>query len=248
MAFFLNRLYYKLDFDHPALASTTPVHTTAFLNRPTVTACQHCGLSTDMGPKTKRAASSDMDDQAAMALCLIELLNDDQVLDKLRRVLYLRELSAKIDSANDHIGLLKAMLTEKEERVKLIEVKVAKLEENADSVDQYGRRAHLHIRGVPESMAIGEDTDELVLRVLNEKIDMTPKAELHQLVRTHRLGRANDDRQRQPCVLPPSVFATSSSKCGCHSRHKTSDRATHRSFSTTISLRTGASWHMRPAY
>ena len=151
-----------------------------------------------MGPKTKRAASSDMDDQAALALCLIELLNDDQVLDKLRRVLYPRELSAKIDSVNDHIGRLKAMLTEKEERIKFLEVKVAKLEENADSVDQYGRRANLHIRGVPESMAPGEDTDELVLRVLNEKMDMTPKVELHQLVRTHRLGRANDDRQRQP--------------------------------------------------
>ena len=94
-----------------------------------------------MGPKTKRAASSDMDDQAAPALCLIELLNDDQVLDKLRRVLCPRELSAKIDSVNDHIGRLKAMLTEKEERIKCLEVKVAKLEENADSVDQYRRRA-----------------------------------------------------------------------------------------------------------
>ena len=166
---FLNRLYYKLDFDHPALAaSTTPVHTAAFLNRPTVTACQHYRLSTDMGPKTKRAASSDMDDPAALALCLIELLNDDQVLDKLRRVLYPKELSAKIDSVNDHIGGLKAMLTEKEERIKFFEVKVAKLEENADSVDQYGWRTILHIRGVPESMAPGEDTDELVLHVLSE--------------------------------------------------------------------------------
>ena len=149
-----------------------------------------------MGPKKVRNAS-DSEDQAALALRLVELLNDDQVLDKLRRVLYPRELSDKMNSVT---STLHAKLDEKEQRIRFLEEKVAALEASADSVDQYGRRANLHVRGIPEQADPGESTDELVLDVLNNKMGMTPPVQKHQLVRSHRLGRIKEgqDRQRHP--------------------------------------------------
>ena len=152
-----------------------------------------------MGPKKVRNASGS-EDQAALALRLVELLNDDQVLDKPRRVLYPRELSDKINSVNAHVHTLHAKLDEKEQIIRFLEEKVAALEASADSVDQYGRRANLHVRGIPEQADPGESTDELVLDVLNNKMGMTPPVQKHQLVRSHRLGRIKEgqDRQRHP--------------------------------------------------
>ena len=56
----------------------------------------------------------------------------------------------------------------------------------------------MHMRGLPEQA--GEDTDEVVLNVLNTKMGMTPPVQLHQLVRSHRLGRAKEgqDPKRHP--------------------------------------------------
>ena len=122
-----------------------------------------------MGPKKVRTAS-DTEDQAALAQRLDELLNDDQVLEKLRWVLYRRELADKINSVDAHVDSLHAKLNEKEETITFLEEK--SLEASADSVDQYGRRANLHVRGLPEQAAPGESTDELVLDVLNNKTGM----------------------------------------------------------------------------
>ena len=77
-------------------------------------------------------------------------------------------------------------------------LKVWALEASADAIDQYGRRANMHMRGLPEQA--GEDTDEVVLNVINTKMGMTPPVQLHQLVRSHRLGRAKEgqDPKRHP--------------------------------------------------
>ena len=150
-----------------------------------------------MGPK-KTHAGSDTEDQATLALRLIELLNDDQVLEKLRRLLYPRELADEVVSVNTRINSLHNEIKEKDIRIKALEEKVAKLEASADAIDQYGRRANMHMRGLPEQA--GEDTDEVVLNVLNTKMGMTPPVQLHQLVRSHRLGRAKEgqDPKRHP--------------------------------------------------
>ena len=47
-----------------------------------------------MGPKAKRSASDEPDD--ALALRLVEILNDDQVLAKLKSVLFPEKTTGKI--------------------------------------------------------------------------------------------------------------------------------------------------------
>ena len=57
---------------------------------------------------------------------------------------------------------LQQQLAAKDEKIKTLEERVIKLEVDSDAVEQYSRRANLHIRGIAECNG-GEDTDQLVL-------------------------------------------------------------------------------------
>ena len=92
----------------------------------------------DMPPKTRRSVSDDEDD--ALALRLVALLNDDQVLTKLKSVLYPRELYEKIDSFTDRVTSLTIDLAVKEAKIEALTTRVESLEAEADRQEQYSRR------------------------------------------------------------------------------------------------------------
>ena len=146
-----------------------------------------------MGPKNKTRNRSDDtdDDQDHLALRLIELLTDEQVLIKLKSILFPKDLKDMLDTLNGHIQTLNKQLEAKEERIKCLEIKVEALELESDKVEQYSRRANIHICGIPET-GDNENTDEKALSVINNLIGMNPPVERHQLERSHRLGRKND--------------------------------------------------------
>ena len=104
---------------------------------------------------------------------LIELLNDDTVLAKFKKMVcptdLAEKLAEKIDMLNTHFAIIRSKLDEKNKRVKDLEGKGLTLEDDVDQVQQYSRRANLQIHGLPERND-GEDTDEKVLTLLNTNI------------------------------------------------------------------------------
>ena len=75
-----------------------------------------------MAPKKRN--TSETEEQTELALKLIELLNDDNVLAKLRKTMYPKELEDKLDTINTYIVRLHAQLDAKDERIKCLEDKV----------------------------------------------------------------------------------------------------------------------------
>ena len=148
-----------------------------------------------MGPKQRvRTISDDTDDQEHLAVRLIELLNDDQVLAKLKKVLFPTELHEKMDALYEQVRRLHAQLEAKDQRIKCLEEKVTALEIDSDNTEQYSRRANLRVSGLPEAADEGEDTDEKVLAMINEKMGRAPPLQRHHLERSHRVGRKGDGR------------------------------------------------------
>ena len=153
-----------------------------------------------MGPKKARTGSTTTDDTAdaqiqdSLALRLVEILNDDQVIAKLRQSLFPKELATTIDQLNDRIRRLNEKLDLKDEHIKSLEDRIVTLEHENDNVEQYSRRANLRVCGIPEANA-GEDTDTIVLAVFNDKLGMEPPLQPSDLERSHRLGRKADDGQ-----------------------------------------------------
>ena len=87
--------------------------------------CARVTGATTMGPKKARVVSSGSDgaadDQDHLALRLIELLSDDQVVAKLQKCLFPRELTATIDNLSDRIRRLNEKLDSKDELIKSLE-------------------------------------------------------------------------------------------------------------------------------
>ena len=129
-----------------------------------------------------------------IALHLIELLNDDQMLAKMKRALFPQVLSDKIDSLQQQVASLTTQLQAKDERIAALEQKLQEQELLIDQAQQYSRRPNLRIAGIPEPGPEGECTDAKVLELVNGKLQVNPPLELHQIERSHRLGPGLDDR------------------------------------------------------
>ena len=136
------------------------------------------------GGRGKRCASEDTDD--SLALRLVDLLNDDQVVAKLRAALYPTELRDEVRELSKHVAILNSQLAEKNARIKTLEDKVDALEYDHDAVEQYSRRPNLRVQGVRE-MGDGEDTDAMIFDLLNTKMSMDPPIERHHIEQSHRL-------------------------------------------------------------
>ena len=142
-----------------------------------------------MAPKPKKSSlTDDSEDRDALALRLIELLNDEQVLAKLKKVIFPAVLSNKIDELHDVIKRLSNKLDIKDAQIRSLEDRVCVLEDANDAIEQYSGRSNLRIHGIPEP-GTAENTDEVVLAIVNGKMGMMPPLQRHQIERSHRVGR-----------------------------------------------------------
>lgn len=148
-------------------------------------------------PMTRGRASLTEDDDSALALRVVEVLQDPQVVAKLREVLYPQEIADKLDRLNATVSSLSGQLEAKEARIVQLEGRVAQLEEEVDSQEQYTRRANIRIQGIPECDQ-GEATDDKVMEVVNDLMGFTPPLQLEDIERSHRLGARLDKRTGQP--------------------------------------------------
>ena len=84
-----------------------------------------------------------------------------------------------------------AALAKKDAQIQDLHSRVCKLEETCDELEQYSRRNTVRIRGIPE--ALNENTDALVKELAARKLEV-PVVD-HDIVRSHRVGRKEDDRR-----------------------------------------------------
>ena len=140
-----------------------------------------------MPPKPTRSRSKTDGSGEVLALRIIELLNDDAVLAKMKKALYPCDLANKIDSLNAHKENLAKQVTKKDIRIVGSEKEVRVLEESNDNLGQYTSRPNLIIQGFPE-MGEGEYTDAIVLAVTNDKMGVTPPLSLHDIEKSYSLG------------------------------------------------------------
>ena len=131
-----------------------------------------------MGPKRNSGSTTEADvsgriDDDALALRIIELLNDDAVVSKLKNALYPQVLADKLDQQTAQIDRLLAQLTESKTRIEQLESRVGELEDQADHTEQYSRRANLIFTGMTETGS-GENVEEKMLAVINETMALRP--------------------------------------------------------------------------
>ena len=136
-----------------------------------------------------------MYDTDTILLKMTELLCDEQILKKMKTTLFPHELSDKLDHLSAQVELLTKQLATKEQRITELEKKVATLEAQTDAVEQYSRRANLRFHGIPDSD--GEDTDSLIITLINEQINVETRVQNTDIERSHRVGPKLDKQGRR---------------------------------------------------
>ena len=108
----------------------------------------------------RHGSSSDdsEEEREALALRVIDLLTDQQVLSALKKALFPVELSGRIDALNATLERLPHLVEEKDAKIVNLEREVLELADANDSLEQYSRRPNLRFEGIPEADH-GEDTD-----------------------------------------------------------------------------------------
>ena len=154
--------------------------------------------------KTRRSVAEEEHQASSMtAIMLLGLLNDEQVLKKLKQVLFPQTLADKIDAMNIHITNLTTLLNNKDTRINELEQKVHTLEGAIDCQEQYSRRQNLRINDIPETSDT-EDVTTAVLNLVNTTMAIKPQLQRHTIVKCHRLGPKVDrrgDQQTRPIIV-----------------------------------------------
>ena len=92
---------------------------------------------------------------------------------------------------NDRIASLEARNSTLESQNTALMSRVAVLEKAADQAEQYSRRNNIRISGCPE--VANEDTDNIVLKMAS---DIGCDLQLHEIDRSHRVGKPGENRTR----------------------------------------------------
>ena len=156
---------------------------------------------TDIATSGARGGATSGDDDA-LACRLIELLNNDRVINKLKTALFPTKLSDAIDRQNAMTEQVMNQLKAQEARITVLEAKVKSLQVSADDNEQRGRRANLVFTGIPEAgMNDDENTDEILMEIINIKMEVTPPVTKTDIERSHRLGRRREDNRNRPIIM-----------------------------------------------
>ena len=66
----------------------------------------------------------------------------------------------------------------------------------ADAFEQYSRRANLRFQGIPD-FGDGEDTDSIVINLINDHMQLKPHVQTSDIERSHRVGPKLDKQGRR---------------------------------------------------
>ena len=105
------------------------------------------------------------------------------------------ELNATKKNFTAKVVCLTNELERKETQMVDLEKRVDSLEKAADDVEQYSRRPNLRFHGLPEADT-PENTDQLIINMVNSELNVHPPMQAEHLESSHRLGpKANGDGQ-----------------------------------------------------
>lgn len=140
-------------------------------------------------------------EQEVFYLGFHEVLDDDETIKKLAGIFFSRidELAEKVALKLDgRLKSLNSQLQDKEKRIVDLENEVCELKAKQDDQEQYSRRESLRLAGIAETQ--DENTDALVLSMVNEKMQVTPPVQLSEISRSHRTGKIEEGKTRQILV------------------------------------------------
>ena len=122
----------------------------------------------------------------SIALTVLELLKDNAVVAKLTATLFPVELN-EIKNLTAKVVSLTNELENKQTQIVNLEKRVDSLEKAADDVEQYSRRPNLRFHGFLEADT-AENTDQLIINMVNSELNVHPPMQIEHLERSHRLG------------------------------------------------------------
>ena len=82
--------------------------------------------------------------------------------------------------------------------------RIDKFEHLVDLPEQYSRRNCLLVHGIAET--IDENTDDLVLQTINEKLDV--EITKNEIDRSHRIGRKKNGQRPRPIIVKLTRYNT----------------------------------------
>ena len=101
-------------------------------------------------------------------------------------------------------GKFDILLAKQNSDIKELNTRVTELENKCDELEQYSRRNVTRIRGIPEKA--GEETDAVVRELAEKKLGVTNA--VHEIVRSHRVGRKGKARRHRATSSPHSPPTT----------------------------------------
>ena len=149
---------------------------------------------------TARDAGCAACDTDQFRLIIQELLCDERVLLKMKKVLFPQNLADGVDYLKTKIDKLATAIEQRDARIEDLEKTVSTLETKLDGLEQYSRRANLRFQGLNET-AGGEDVEGMIIDIINNDMGVTPPLQSTEIVRCHRIGRTPTEPGRPRAVL-----------------------------------------------
>lgn len=125
-------------------------------------------------------------DAADFAKSFLSALKDPEIRSTLADIV--------AEQLKNEITLLRKELKEKNQQISNLQNRVASLESENDSLEQYTRRNSLRVFGVPEEE--GENTVELAISLINETMEVQPPITIEDIDRVHRTGKKDSPTSR----------------------------------------------------
>ena len=139
--------------------------------------------------------------QGTLALTVVEILKDASILKRMKEVIFPTNLTDAIATLTEKVERLTNELSTKDGTIKKLEQRVDQLEEAADNTEQYSRHPNQRVHGIAEQA--DENTDQLIIKLVNDQMQFQPPIQLNQIERSHRLGpkTSADGRKRERAII-----------------------------------------------
>ena len=89
-----------------------------------------------------------VEDKDSLAMCVIELLKDEKVLQSMKEVLFPKNLMDSINALTSKMDTSTRELDEKNAKINQLEQRVDCFEDATDGVEQYSRLPNLRFYGI----------------------------------------------------------------------------------------------------
>ena len=126
---------------------------------------------------------------------LIAELQDPSVIDNFQKLFDKsnKKIQDVITELQNTVVRLINKLSERDKEISALKHENQELREELDELQQYNRKASIRVNGIPESE--DENTDQLLLQLSNEHMQLEPPVQLQDIEISHRVGRTPNPAQ-----------------------------------------------------